>query len=326
MDEIVINRIIVFLFFAISVGLTYLIIRKSNSKAKDKNKAKAGCLSAFFIWVPISLLVGLTPFMLLLGAGTAKELYQLASDSDFKSYTAQVVRYEDTYTSEERDSDGRTRYVEMGTPVVTFTIESGQELERALPFATELNGYRWSSGKTKSLLTDMKNISVVDDIALNDSLNVILSASNTWFKKTDYKKDGISWAGSVVYKIVPDFNVYFTYADSLKDGASKFYDPADYFPSHPLYGQTISFNPYRSTQYELGVKTRVNEIDFSAAVFQITRPTYYEVNGIFGRQGDQRNRGIEFTTGGKIVDSLSAYGGITFIDPKMNKSANQKVV
>ena len=140
MDEIVINRIIVFLFFAISVGLTYLIIRKSNSKAKDKNKAKAGCLSAFFIWVPISLLVGLTPFMLLLGAGTAKELYQLASDSDFKPYTAQVIRYEDTYTSEERDSDGRTRYVEMGTPVVTFTIESGQELERALPFATEVNG------------------------------------------------------------------------------------------------------------------------------------------------------------------------------------------
>ena len=160
MDEIVINRIIVFLFFAISVGLTYLIIRKSNRKAKDKNKAKAGCLSAFFIWVPISLLVVLTPFMLLLGAGTAKELYQLASDSDFKSYTAQVIRYENTYTSEERDSDGRTRYVEMGTPVVTFTIESGQELERALPFATEVNGessynIRYKASTDEIIVTDV---------------------------------------------------------------------------------------------------------------------------------------------------------------------------
>ena len=160
MDEIVINRIIVFLFFAISVGLTYLIIRKSNSKAKDKNKAKAGCLSAFFIWVPISLLVGLTPFMLLLGAGTAKELYQLASDSDFKSYTAQVIRYEDTYTSEERDSDGRTRYVEMGTPVVTFTIESGEELERALPFATRVGGdssynIRYKGATDEIIVTDV---------------------------------------------------------------------------------------------------------------------------------------------------------------------------
>ena len=160
MDEIVINRIIVFLFFAISVGLTYLIIRKSNRKAQDKNKAKAGCLSAFFIWVPISLLVGLTPFMLLLGAGTAKELYQLASDSDFKPYTAQVIRYENTYTSEERDSDGRTRYVEMGTPVVTFTIESGRELERALPFAAEVNGessynIRYKASTDEIIVTDV---------------------------------------------------------------------------------------------------------------------------------------------------------------------------
>ena len=160
MDEIVFNRIIVLLFSAISVGLTYLIIRKSNSKAKDKGKDKAGCLSAFFIWVPISLLVGLTPFMLLLGAGTAKELYQLASDSDFKSYTAQVVRYEDTYTSEERDSDRHTRYVEMGTPVVTFTIESGEELERALPFATRVGGdssynIRYKGATDEIIVTDV---------------------------------------------------------------------------------------------------------------------------------------------------------------------------
>ena len=160
MDEIVINRIIVFLFLVASVGLTYLIIRKSNSKAQDKGKDKAGCLTAFFIWVPISLLVGLTPFMLLLGAGTAKELYQLASDRDFKPYTAQVIRYEDTYTSEERDSDGRTRYVEMGTPVVTFTVESGQELERALPFATRVGGdssynIRYKGATDEIIVTDV---------------------------------------------------------------------------------------------------------------------------------------------------------------------------
>ena len=165
MDEIVFNRIIVFLFFAISVGLTYLIIRKSNSKAQDKNKAKAGCFTAFFIWVPISLLVTLTPFMLLLGVSTVKQLYQLASDSDFKPYTAQVVRYEDTYTSEERDSDGRTRYVEMGTPVVTFTIESGKELERALPFATEVNGessynIRYKASTDEIIVTDVYYIVV----------------------------------------------------------------------------------------------------------------------------------------------------------------------
>ncbi len=159
MDEIVFNRIIVLLFLAVSVGITYLIIRKSNRKAQDKNKAKAGCFTAFFIWVPISLLVTLTPFILLLGVGTAKQLYQLASDSDFKSYTAHVVRYENTYMSETKDSNKRTR-VEMGTPVVTFTIESGRELERALPFATEVNGessynIRYKASTDEIIVTDV---------------------------------------------------------------------------------------------------------------------------------------------------------------------------
>ena len=163
MDEIAINRIFTLLFLVASVGLTYLIIRKSNSKAKDKGKDKAGCLTAFFIWVPISLLVGLTPFMLLLGVGTAKELYQLASDSDFKPYTAQVVRDEDIHTERfERKRGNRhtTEYVEMGTPVVTFTIESGQELERALPFASEINGessynIRYKTSTDEIIVTDV---------------------------------------------------------------------------------------------------------------------------------------------------------------------------
>lgn len=163
MDEIVFNRIIVFLFFAISVGLTYLIIRKGNKRAKDKGKDKAGCLTAFFIWVPISLLVGLTPFMLLLGVSTAKQLYRLASDSDFKPYTAQVVRYEDIHTERFSGRSGSrhtTEYVEMGTPVVTFTIESGQELERALPFATEVNGessynIRYKASTDEIIVTDV---------------------------------------------------------------------------------------------------------------------------------------------------------------------------
>ena len=163
MDEIVINRIIVLLFLVVSVGLTYLLLRKLNSKAKDKGKDKAGCLTAIFIWVPISLLVVLTPFMLFLGASTVKELYLLASDRDFKPYTAQVVRYEDIHTERFDHRSGSrhtTEYVEMGTPVVTFTLESGKELERTLPFATEVNGessynIRYKASTDEIIVTDV---------------------------------------------------------------------------------------------------------------------------------------------------------------------------
>ena len=163
MDEIAVNRIIVLLFLVVSVGLTYLILRKLNSKAKDKGKDKAGCLTAIFIWMPISLLVMFTPFMLGLGVGTAKELYQLSFDSAFKPYTAQVVRYENIHTERFERKSGKTyytEYVEMGTPVVTFTLESGKELERTLPFATELNSesfynIRYKVSTNELIVTDV---------------------------------------------------------------------------------------------------------------------------------------------------------------------------
>ena len=48
----------------------------------------------------------------------------------------------------------------MGTPVVTFTIESGRELERALPFAAEVNGessynIRYKASTDEIIVTDV---------------------------------------------------------------------------------------------------------------------------------------------------------------------------
>lgn len=172
----------------------------------------------------------------------------------------------------------------------------------------------------------MKNVGLLYDIGISEYVELIFSGANSWFKQTDYKKSGLSWAGSAIYKIIPNhLNVYFTYADSLKGGTSHFYDPATY-TNHPLAGQTIVFKPYRSEQYEVGVKTRVAEFDLSAAIFQITRPTYYEVDLIFGEQGEQRSRGIELTAGGKIIEYISMYGGVSFLQATMNKSnANKNV-
>lgn len=188
-----------------------------------------------------------------------------------------------------------------------------------------VNGYRWSS--ITPILLDMRNISLVYDIGLGEHVEVIFSGANIWFMKQGadgeqkgYKKNGVSWAGSIIYKIIPNhLNMYFTYADTLTAGASKSY-VADMYQNHPNYGQTISYEPYRSEQYEVGVKARVAEIDLSAALFQITRPTYYEVDLVFEKQGEQRNRGVEFTAGGKIIEYLSVYGGLTYLDAKMNKS------
>lgn len=223
-----------------------------------------------------------------------------------------------------RSRDGTSRFT-----VPSAFVKAQSEFDTSFihhNLALSANGYQWKSGVNNSLLGDMKNLGLLYDIGLGEYVELIASGSNSWFKSDDYKKSGLSYAGSAIVKIIPNtLNVYFTYADSLKEGTSIFYDPAIY-QNHPLVGQTIVFEPYRSQQYEVGVKTRVGEFDLSAAVFQITRPTYYEDDSrVFGKQGEQRNRGVEFTLGGKIIEPLSVYGGVTYLDAKMHKSAKSEV-
>ena len=171
--------------------------------------------------------------------------------------------------------------------------------------------------------TDMFNVSVLDDITINDQFSLMLSLSNAWIKErgrpvasgtpptlrpitTRYNESGLSWAGSLVYHPAQDASLYFTYADSLQQGGSG--TNAD--------GSAVVLKPYRSKQYEIGAKARVGETDMSAALFKISRPIAYQANGVYGVQGDQVNHGLELMAGGKLTSDLSVLGGVTLIDAK----------
>ena len=171
--------------------------------------------------------------------------------------------------------------------------------------------------------TDMFNVSVLDDITINDQFSLMLSLSNAWIKErgrpaasgtpptlrpitTRYNESGLSWAGSLVYHPAQDVSLYFTYADSLQQGGSG--TNAD--------GSAVVLKPYRSKQYEIGAKARMGETDMSAALFKISRPIAYQANGVYDVQGDQVNHGLELMAGGKLTSDLSVLGGVTLIDAK----------
>ena len=226
-------------------------------------------------------------------------------------------------------------------------------------FAVATNGYRWTiysarnrgeervlgnsnlyhpvifnnphikkgSGRYKSSSSDMKNISVVDDIKFNDYFSTILSVSRSWFtsykldpsKEKNYDKSGFNYGVSLVYKPVENVSLYTTYADSISNEQSTYA-----FRRGPRAGETLTVEPIRSKQYEIGAKARLGELDLSAAIFEIKRPIAY----LFGNgasaeykiQGTQINRGFELTTGGKLVDTLSMYGGFTLLDAKIKNA------
>ena len=205
------------------------------------------------------------------------------------------------------------------------------------PKILNYTGARRGSGLYHYAVLDMYNVSVLDDITINDKFDVMLSASKAWMGQESYNKNeqrlvkaysdsGYSWASSLIFHPIEDASIYYTYADSLQQGSTYVYN------SGPHNGEVASTSPYRSKQHEIGAKIRVADmIDFSVAYFDIRRPIAYlnSSTGIYGINGEQRNRGFEFMSGGRITQNLSVLGGFTYIDPKMHNvsiaGANRKV-
>ena len=205
------------------------------------------------------------------------------------------------------------------------------------PKILNYTGARRGSGLYHYAVLDMYNVSVLDDITINDKFDMMLSASKAWMRQESYNKNeqrlvkaysdsGYSWASSLIFHPIEDASIYYTYADSLQQGSTYVYN------SGPHNGEVASTSPYRSKQHEIGAKIRVADmIDFSVAYFDIRRPIAYlnSSTGIYGINGEQRNRGFEFMSGGRITQNLSVLGGFTYIDPKMHNvsiaGANRKV-
>lgn len=205
------------------------------------------------------------------------------------------------------------------------------------PKILNYTGAKRGSGLYHYAVLDMYNVSVLDDITINDKFDVMLSASKAWMRQESYNTrqqrlvkaysdSGYSWAGSLIFHPIEDASIYYTYADSLQQGSTHVYDGG------PHNGEVASTSPYRSKQHEIGAKIRVADmIDFSVAYFDIRRPIAYlnSSTGLYGINGEQRNRGFEFMSGGRITQNLSVLGGFTYIDPKMHnvsiEGANRKV-
>ena len=225
------------------------------------------------------------------------------------------------------------RYKNTSTNYVSPTIGNIND-----PKILDHTNAKRGSGLYHFAVIDMYNVSVLDDITINDKFDVMLSASKAWMRQESYNTtqqrlakaysdSGYSWAGSLIFHPIEDASIYYTYADSLQQGSTYVY-PA----GSPYAGEVVSTSPYRSKQHEIGAKIRVADmIDFSVAYFDIRRPIAYlnSSTGRYGINGEQRNRGFEFMSGGRITENLSVLGGFTYIDPKMHnvkiEGANRKV-
>ncbi len=82
------------------------------------------------------------------------------------------------------------------------------------------------------------------------------------------------------------------------------------------------FPPYKSTQYEAGVKIDWGKLTTTASLFQINQPsvlTNVATNTQF-LGGEQRNRGIELNLFGEPVQGIRIVGGVMFLDAVLTRT------
>ncbi|MGK0599298.1 TonB-dependent receptor [Yokenella regensburgei] len=193
------------------------------------------------------------------------------------------------------------------------------------------NGARYKSG-----VNTQQSITLGDTITFNPQWSAMFYLSQSWLQTQSFDKsgnktnqndqNGLSPNAALMYKITPSLMTYISYADSLEQGST-----APTGEGIKNEGQTL--DPYRSKQYEIGLKADAGGMNLGAALFRLERPfAYVDSNDmVFKEQGNQVNNGLELTATGRVYEGLNIFGGVTFLDPRLkdtvsDSTSNKRVV
>lgn len=192
----------------------------------------------------------------------------------------------------------------------------------------QLNFYPVANGKSlpKDKVINLSGVALADTISTaDDRLALTLgvrrqniesySLSTDGAKSSAYDNSATTPAVGFVMKAKPNLSFYGNYIEGLQQGAI-----ADAAAANG--GEIMA--PYKSKQYELGVKWDAGTYATTLSAYQIKVPSAYidPVSNIFGTYGEQRNRGLELSVFGEPVKGTRLIGGITLIDSKLSSMLN----
>ena len=186
-----------------------------------------------------------------------------------------------------------------------------------------MTGERLSPTRTGG--TELSSLALTDTLAFLDN-RVLLTGgvrkqkvvakniSPAGASTTSYDESATSPLVGVVVKPMANVAVYGNFTSGLTRGATA--------PATAANRGEI-FAPYKSKQYEAGVKVEQGKLLGSVAVFQIDRPNSVTdpVTNIFSMDGNQRNRGLELALMGQVVRDLRLMASATFNDAELQHTA-----
>ena len=186
---------------------------------------------------------------------------------------------------------------------------------------------RTSGDRYKSSVNTQQSITLGDTVTFTPKWSAMFYLSQSWIQAQNYNKsgsktsqvdeNGLSPNAAIMYKITPNVMSYISYAESLEQGGTA---PTDSGVKNA--GQTL--DPYRSKQYEMGLKADVSGMNLGAALFRLERPFAYvdPTENVYKEQGNQVNNGLELTASGNVWQGLNIYSGVTFLNPKLKDTVS----
>jgi iron complex outermembrane receptor protein len=122
-----------------------------------------------------------------------------------------------------------------------------------------------------------------------------------------------SWTASAIYKPTTSLMTYVTAAHSVEQGESA--------PSSGVANPGEYLGIYHDRLLEAGAKYSVTpDLLLSMAVFHMTRPlaSTDPSTNLYEIVGTQNNNGLELFAQGNVTRDLSVFGGITYIDARLD--------
>lgn len=185
---------------------------------------------------------------------------------------------------------------------------------------------RFAAVLTKFSETTLTSYAVADTVSLlGDKLLVTLGARHQRVEAQAFSfvtgrpsgpafdQHAVTPVVGIVVKPLNRLSLFANYIEGLSQGASA--------PIGTMNAGQI-FPPFKTRQYEAGAKADWGGYTTTLSLFQITRPSAFAIGGVFGVNGEQRNRGVELNVFGEVARGVRLLGGAAYTRGELTKTAN----
>jgi len=193
-----------------------------------------------------------------------------------------------------------------------YTIAS-QNLYQPVPVTNVVFGPKPTSPTTAALDTRDTGLYALDRMVFSPQWQSVIGVRRSSYQSdqgaSHYDVSKTTPMASLIYKATPQLSFYASTARGLEEGETGPTGTAN---------QGVKMAPGVSQQKELGARWLTPGGSLvSAALFDITRPGYYtNASNVFTSDGEQRYRGLEVSTQGKLTRQLSWQTSAQLLDPK----------